>query len=409
MSDIQNTTEIVVDVLRENLRIMPKNMCLFSLSIRSLYANKAVGTSTDVSKRFRKLRDDTRKDAILYLKCHLPISTKFVSSIKEYFEYYDALDYEEWCELLPDIREETRIYKEVAQTLLEMHEVLMTSLKKREDDAKIIMTEFEDLQSAFEEQKKILEASAESRMKWAFTLLFVPGVNLIATPLLTSLAREDTVRAIAKGGQAKVHEAAVIVVAETLIPALSHFIDGLRKAAGFFEAMENDMQSFEGKAETNIDSPKRLHYKVMRQKAKEMKSLCQAFYAALPDVRTDFEAIPNKGTDQNYVDKWLKKELAQIEKKRSTVQRYLLAVFKGSEAGGEAKGDEESKDGEKAEDKKKYEDEESSEAEGGEKTDGDEKSKDGEKDEDEGKLKLKQTNDTFYLGGFLRYFRCTLV
>jgi hypothetical protein len=409
MSDTQNTTEHAVDVLKDNLRIMPRNMCLFSLSIRSLYANKAVGTSTDVSKRFRKLRDDTRQDAILYLKCHLPISTKFVSSIKEYFEYYDALDYEEWCELLPDIREETRIYKEVAQTLLEMHEVLMTSLKKREDDAKIIMTEFEVLQSAFEKQKKILEASAESRMIWAFTLFFVPGVNLIATPLLTSIAREDTVKAIAKGGQAKVHEAAVIVVAETLIPALSNFIDGLKKTAGFFEAMEKELQSFEGKAETNIDSPKRLHYKVMRKKAKEMKSLCQAFYAALPDVRTDFAAIPNKGTDQNYVDKWLKKELAQIEKKRSTVQRYLLAVFKGSEAGGEAKGDEKSKDGEKAEVKKKYEDKESSEAEAGEKADGDEKSKDGEKDEDEGKLKLKQTNDTFYLGSFLRYFRCTLV
>jgi hypothetical protein len=332
-----------------------------------------------------------------------------VSSIKEYFEYYDALDYEEWCELLPDIREETRIYKEVAQTLLEMHEVLMTSLKEREDDAKIIMTEFEDLQITFEEQKKILEASAESRMKWASTLLCVPGVNLIATPLLTSLAREDTVRAIAKGGQAKVHEAAVLVVANALIPALSHFIDGLKKTAGFFQAMEKELQSFEGKAETNIDSPKRLHYKVMRKKAKEMKSLCQAFYAALPDVRTDFAAIPNKGTDQNYVDKWLKKELAQIEKKRSTVQRYLLAVFKGSEAGGEAKGDEKSKDGEKAEVKKKYEDKESSEAEAGEKADGDEKSKDGEKDEDEGKLKLKQTNDTFYLGGFLHYFGCTLV
>jgi hypothetical protein len=316
-----------------------------------------------------------------------------VSSIKEYFEYYDALDYEEWCELLPDIREETRIYKEVAQTLLEMHEVLMTSLKKREDDAKIIMTEFEDLQITFEEQKKILDASAESRMKWAFALLFVPGVNLIAYPLLTSLAREDTVKAIAKGGQAKVHEAAVIVVAETLIPALSNFIDGLKKTAGFFEAMEKDMQSFEGKAETNIDSPKRLHYKVMRKKANEMKSLCQAFYAALPDVRTDFAAIPNKGTDQNYVDKWLKKELAQIEKKRSTVQRYLLAVFKGSEAGGEAKGDEKSKDGEKAEDKKKYEDKESSEAEGGEKADGDEKSKDGEKDEDKKKSEDEESSE----------------
>ena len=396
MSDIQNTTEKVVCDLKENLRIMPVNMCAFSVSMRSLYANKAVGTSTDVAQKFRKLRDDTRQDAILYLKFHLPISTKFVSSIKEYFEYYEVLDYEQWCEMLPDIREETRDYLEVAQKVIKMHEELMISLKKREDQAKIIMKEFKDLESAFEEQKKMLEATAELNKNWAVALFFVPGVNLIAYPYFNSLALEDTVKAIAKSGQADVHGAAVLVVAYTLIPALSKFIDGLKKAATFFQVMEKELQSFEGKAGKNIESPKQLHYKVMSKAAKEMKALCQAFYAVLPDVRTDFEAIPSEGTDQNYVDKWLKKELAQIEEKRSTVQRYLLSIFKGSEA----EGDEKTEDGESSKDGEK--------AEGGEKDEGDEESKDGEKAEDEGKLKLKQTNDTFYFGRFLHYFRCIL-
>lgn len=152
-----------------------------------------------------------------------------------------------------------------------------------------------------------------------------------------------------------------LVVANTLIPALSHFIDGLKNAAGFFQIMEKELQSFEGKAGKNVESPKKLHYKVMRKEAKEMKSLCQAFYAVLPDVPTDFEAIPNEGTDQNYVDKWLERELAQIEEKRSNVQRFLLAIFKRSKA------------------------------EGGEKADGDENSKDGEKTEDEKNMKTKKT------------------
>jgi hypothetical protein len=120
-------------------------------------------------------------------------------------------------------------------------------------------------------------------------------------------------KAIAKGGPADVHGPAALVVVNTLIPALSHFIGGLKKASGFFQVMEKELQLFEGKAGKNIDSPKKLHYKVMSKEAEEMKSLCQAFYAALPNVRTDFAAIPSEGTDQNYVDKWLKKELAQIE------------------------------------------------------------------------------------------------
>jgi hypothetical protein len=55
----------------------------------------------------------------------------------------------------------------------------------------------------------------------------------------------------------------------------------------------------------------------IRNEAKELKSLCQAFYAVLPAVRIDFEAIPDEGTDQNYVDNWLEKQLAETEKKRS--------------------------------------------------------------------------------------------
>jgi hypothetical protein len=91
ISDTQKTTENEVIDLKENLKEMPRNLRFFCKSLRSLYAENDVGTSTDVSRKFRKLRDNTRQDAILYLKCHLPISTatKFVSSIKEYFEYYD--------------------------------------------------------------------------------------------------------------------------------------------------------------------------------------------------------------------------------------------------------------------------------------------------------------------------------
>ena len=339
MPNPRMTTENAVSNLRENLMDMPKNMRLFSVSMRSLYSTEAVGTSSNVAQKFRALRDNTRQDAILYLNCYLPISTKFVSSLKEFFEYYEALSYEEWCEMLPDIREETATNKQVAQTVLEMHEELMTSLKKREDEATVIMKEFKNLQNQFEDKKQELERAARGKIDWALTLCFVPGINLIACPLLESSAKEDTVRAIAQGAESKLNEAAALVVANTLIPALSHFINGLKSAAGFFQTMEKELQTFEDKAARNMESPKQLHYKVMSKKAAEMKSLCQAFYAALPDVRTDFAAIPKEGTDQNYIDKWLGKQLAELEKKRGTVQKFMLQIFKSSEAktGDEAK------------------------------------------------------------------------
>jgi hypothetical protein len=74
MSDTKKTTENEVIDFKENLKEMPRNLRFFSQSLRSLYAENDVGTSTDVSGKFRKLRDDTRQDAILYLNFEMPSS-----------------------------------------------------------------------------------------------------------------------------------------------------------------------------------------------------------------------------------------------------------------------------------------------------------------------------------------------
>ena len=46
--------------LSKQLDNIPTNMKAFSSSIRSLYAENAVGTSSDTAVRFRELRDYTR-------------------------------------------------------------------------------------------------------------------------------------------------------------------------------------------------------------------------------------------------------------------------------------------------------------------------------------------------------------
>ena len=331
MSQIQQESDNPAVILKTHLHEMPTNMHLFSLSMRSLYAEKAVGTSASAAQMFRQLRDDTRQHAMVYLKCILPITTKFVMVLKDYFATYEALSYEEWCEMLPDILEETTSHKELAQTVLTMHEELIVPLKKREDEAKIIMTEFKSLQEKYEKEKQHLEGEAKLKFGWAAALKFVPVVNLIAVPLLHLIGKIYKVKAVPKEAESEVQGAAALVVAETLMPALSNFIDGLTRAAGFFQIMEMEMKSFVENTSKSIDSPKRLHYKRVKNEAKDLKCLCQALYAVLPDVRTDFEAIPTEGKDQNFVDKWLEEKRAGIEKKRSKIKKLLLSIFEGSE------------------------------------------------------------------------------
>ena len=329
MSEIQKKAEKGVTNLKSSLIQMPIDMRIFSLSMRSLYADTAIGTSGETAKKFRKLRDDARNDAAVYLQCILPVSTKFVSNLQEYFDYYDTLSFDEWVESLQDIIEETKTYKELAQTVVKMHEDIIVPLKKREDEANIIVKEFTNLKEEFERKVKKLEDEANSQKGWAFALAFIPGVNLIATPILNACAEASLSEAVANQEESKIHEAAALVVAECLIPALRSFISGLEKAAGFFQVMEIQLQSFQGKAEKGVNSPKMLYYRMMKGQANEMKALCQTFYAVLPQIRTDFEAIPNEGTDQNYVDKWLQKKKAEIEK-RSKIYKLFQQIWSNS-------------------------------------------------------------------------------
>ena len=304
-----------VDTLKDNLREMPKAMYGFSLSMRSLYAENAVESNEKAAKEFRKLRDDTRNDAMVYLRDILPLITKFVRSISEYFEYYEALDYEEWSENLQDILDEVVGYRKHCEKLVKMHEEIMVPLKQREDQAKLVMKEFQELTKEFESKKAELKSKASNKRDWALALFIVPDVRLIATPLLSSLADEDLANTVAKGAEAKVQEAAAIIVIHTLIPALQCFIEGLSAAAGFFSDIEKELKTFKEKDGKGLEDTKKLHYNIINKEAKDIKDICQGFYAVLPAVRTDFAAIPKEGTDKNCVDERLVREGGEYHKR----------------------------------------------------------------------------------------------
>ena len=329
MDDITKKTADDVKKLGEKLKEMPIDMRIFSLTLRSLYAEKAVGTQHELAQKFRKLRDRTRDDAMVYLKGILPTSAKFVASISEYFEYYEALKYEQWVDMIEDILQGATGYRELCEVVLKLHEDILVPLKKRQNEAYILVTEFKDLTEEYERQMKELEAAAHTKRVWAIVLCFVPVIGLIANPILRACANSDLVEAIAKSKQAEISQVASITVATVLIPALENFIDGIKKAAGFFSAMEQELGKFTGKADKAQEHPKKLYYQVMKQEAKDMKSICQTFCAVLPDVRTDFLTIPQEGTDQNYVDKWLenqKKTICEKCKALEVAEGLLKAI-----------------------------------------------------------------------------------
>ena len=274
---------------------MATGMRIFSRTMRSLYAEKAVGTNGELAKRFREIRDKTRDDASVYLRGILAISAKFVASISKYFEYYEALDYEEWGDMISDILEEIVGYRGLCEAVHKMHQDIYQLSQMRTREVNLMATEFKYPTEEYEKQWKELEDAASTKRRRTFA----------ATPLLPSIA------------------------CGSLILALDSFIGGLRIAAEFFLIMEEELRKFEGKAEKAQGEPKKLYYQVMNKEAKNMKSFCQNFYVVLADVKTDVLAIPQDGTDRNYVDEWLEDQKKTIREKCNVpklVQKLLKAI-----------------------------------------------------------------------------------
>lgn len=299
--------------LQDNLDKLPLSMRAFSLAMRSLYAEKAVGGSSESSKKFQKLRDDTRNDAMVYLKGILPVTTKFISNLQEFFEIYTVVTFDEWKECLVDVVSEAEERRQVANVLVELYKGMLISLKKRQDSAAEILITMKNLTAEYEKKEAELRASAKMKADWAFGLSFIPFVNVIAAPLLVVAAEEDSAKAIATCEEAKIGEAAALTVEKTLVPALSEFIMGLEAATGFLNILHQELVQFQTQGQKAKEKPK-LHYKTMRSKAEGIVSRCRRFYAMIPSVETDFDAIPKDGTDKNYVDRWLEEQKKIIYK-----------------------------------------------------------------------------------------------
>lgn len=265
---------------------------LFSLSMKSLCVVDAFGTDEAFASEFRKLRDDTRSDAIVCIRNVLPVCTKFVECLKDYFEKYETSTFDEWNSSLQAIRDETKKYEEIGKAVLKLHKELLIPLKQREHEANNLIQKFEALQMEYEKQASKLKETAEKQRKWALWLALIP----YAKPYLLALSDQNIVQALAKDEHVFINECAVIVVAETLIPAIKEFIECLEKANAFLQVTEGELNAFLEKLNSKDlkKSKERFHLK-MQSQTREMISPCEEFCSTLSSIKADFLSFLNEG------------------------------------------------------------------------------------------------------------------
>ena len=125
MSMQPKTMDSELKSLSGNLETLPKNMRIFSLCLRSLYAENQVGKNCDLEKRFNELRDATKGDALVYCNAILPVCTEVIRSLDSYLDYYTELDYEDWKDGLDDVIDEVTSYEKCCTEVVKLHETII--------------------------------------------------------------------------------------------------------------------------------------------------------------------------------------------------------------------------------------------------------------------------------------------
>lgn len=145
-----------VEALSSHLGEIPK-LKNFAESLQSLYYNKKLNRSLTDDKynavlEYENIRDETRNDAVMYLKLHLPKVENLLTSIQTLFEYYNSFFDEE---LLNDINEDIKESKQIAKEVKKLHKTI--KLKERLNKTEAVvkeLTQNEDLKTQIKECKE---------------------------------------------------------------------------------------------------------------------------------------------------------------------------------------------------------------------------------------------------------------
>lgn len=309
-----NKCETAVGNLNNELQNIPDYMRIFSTAMRSLYAEKQVNAEAATAEEFLSLRDDTKRDALVYVNGILPVSVKLVRFIGEFCDLYETFgNLQTWRNNLPNIIEEVKGYRQCCEEVVRLHKDIMGPLKDKEDRAKCMVKKMGNLTTEYEEKLKELEQKATGKREMGKTFAQIPELNLIVAPFLFRGANLADAEAIATKFQISISKTATLAVGRTMVPALTSFIKGLETAAGFFAIMEKGLTTFYERGEMTSPHVMELHLTIMKKKAREVKHSCQSFFGAVSAVTSDFSCVPSTTSDNKYVDKWLEEQRRKIK------------------------------------------------------------------------------------------------
>jgi hypothetical protein len=264
-----------------------------TLSLRSLY----VFNSSSVDS-FVRLRQKITNNAKIYSEKILPISNDLIRIIRSFFDFYyysNVNVFKKYHKLFSD---EVNRGAEACNLTLELNKQILVEFKNNEDEVIEVLEQLKSKAKEFEQKKKKLTKSADTKLNWAIGLALIPVVNVIASPILYVNGSKSIENAIAESEEELLTVAAAEAIRGPLITSITNLVSIFNNIARFFIVLTDEL--------TNIDDDdsRTMHFDMMKNKSKIIIDACKHYFNNIPAIMANLQAIPND-YDENYVKEWL--------------------------------------------------------------------------------------------------------
>ncbi|CAG8758014.1 4730_t:CDS:1 [Gigaspora margarita] len=284
--------------LNENLRDAADNLKIACLSLRSCYTN-----NTFSDNEFTELRKNITIYAKVYGLKIMPFANSVIQNIQEFIEPYILLDTEEFKEYVAKHAKNAHKHYLMACHAKQLHMKILEYFKKEQDKTTVILRQQDLVYQHYKRRADYLQTHAERRYNWAIALAFFPVVNLIACPILKIKGDEAKAHANWCEEKAAFKFAVIEVIRDVLIKSLDNFTNTLESITKFFQIIEYDLERL-----TNVEQ----HYKIIKNKANEIKESCQNYTACIPARLTDLASIPGNFNERD-AEQWLSEHGLEID------------------------------------------------------------------------------------------------
>ena len=267
---------------------MPHQMMSFSRGLRSLYAEYAVCKDGSTAK-FREVRDAVRDDTVVYVTKVLPHANSVILNIKEYFNNFVALEFEDWLESLEEIVKELEDYEKASILLAKMHERVMLSLIMRQDEVNKSIVGMEKLSREKKDEREPRRNQEQAKIEEGYIQALKKMVGYFppeTTQRHFQTEAEKIAQFVADNANVKIARKAADITERVIIPSIIDFLTSLLECKTFFVETKSRLTDLGHPANDNAENSRKMrqYFDVMQKAANDINALCKAFFGSITEV-----------------------------------------------------------------------------------------------------------------------------